>query len=312
MHPTTRRSLIAYAGLVLAALFWAGNAVIARGVTETIRPFSLAFGRWALALAILVPMGLPHVRRGRAIIRANLWPLFWLGLLSVGAYNTLLYIAARTTTALNITLLGSTLPIAIAVLARVVLQQRTTPRQVVGFLAAAAGTVIIVTRGEWRVLADFAFRAGDLLMIAAVVLWGLYSVLLRVWKLDLHPIGFITVTTTVGVALLLPPYLWEVATFGAFDVEPGHLPLFAYLAIFPSILAFLFWNRGIAELGPNATGMFIYLMPVFTAGLAYAILGEALLIYHLCGGLFILAGLTLATWPTRAAQHAPVLPIPKT
>jgi drug/metabolite transporter (DMT)-like permease len=308
MRTEGRRRALAYTALVLAALFWAGNAVLARAVVHDIRPFALAFWRWVLALLILLPFGAPHLRRGARTIREQWLPLFWLGGLSVGAYNSLLYVAAHTTTAINITLVGSTMPVAIAVLARYLLGQRAARGQLTGFLAAGAGMLVIVARGEWGVLAELAFREGDLLMVAAVLVWGIYSVLLRVWRIAVHPVGFLTVTVVVGVLLLFPLFLWELAAHGHFAWRPVHLPLFAYLAVFPSILAFLFWNNGVAVVGPSQTGMFIYLVPVFTAALAYPLLGEALHPYHAAGGLLILCGLFLATRSAhRTASDPPAV-----
>jgi len=288
----------AYLGLVLTAIFWAGNAVIARAVAHEIGAFTLAFGRWIGALLILLPFAIPHLRRAAPVVRANLAPLFWLGLLGVGTFNTLLYLAAHTTTALNITLVNSTIPVVIAVLGHFVLGHRTTRGQVVGFLLAAAGMLAIVTRGEWGVLAGFAFREGDLVMIVAVIVWGIYSVLLRVWRLEIHPLGFLTLTVIVGVAVLAPPFLWELSIRGGPAFRGEYVAIFAYLAIFPSVLAYLFWNRAVAVVGPGITAMFIYLVPLFTAGLAYAFLDEELRGYHAAGAVLILVGLYLAIRPT--------------
>ena len=301
METEKRRRLIAYTGLVLATLFWAGNAVLARAVADDIGPFALSFWRWAMALVVLLPFGLPQLRRAADVVRANRIALFWQGLLSVGAYNTLLYIAAHTTTALNITLVNSTMPIAIAILARFLLGQRTTARQVAGFAAAGLGMLTIVARGDWRVLAELTFREGDLVMIVAVVVWGVYSVLLRLWKVELHPLGFLTANVMVGVALLLPFFVWEIATQGHFRPDAVHVPMFAYLAVFPSVLAFLFWNRAVDVVGPSTTGMFIYLVPVFTALLASTLLDEQLRGCHAVGGVCILVGLYLAMRPTAGA-----------
>jgi drug/metabolite transporter (DMT)-like permease len=302
MTSDVRQKALAYSALVLSALFWAGNAVLARAVVGEIRPISLAFIRWSLALLVLLPFGLPHLRRGRATIRAQWLRLFWLGLLSVAGFNTLLYFAARTTTAINITLVNSTMPVVIAILARFMLAQRTTTAQIAGFVAAAVGMLTIVGRGEWQVLAELAFREGDLLMVVAVIVWGLYSVLLRLWRIDLHMTGLLTVTVIVGTALLLPAFLWEVNTFGFFDFRPVHVLLFLYLAVFASILAFLFWNNGVAVIGPSETGMFIYLVPVFTAALATVFLDETLHAYHGVGGALILGGLYFATRRTGSAR----------
>ena len=306
MNPNSRQKMLAYGGLVLATLFWAGNAVLARAVADEIPPFTLAFWRWVFALLVVLPFGLPHLRGGAAIIRANRSALFWHGLLSVGAFNTLLYIAAQTTTAINITLVNSTMPVAIAIFARFLLDQRTTRRQVMGFAAAGVGMLLIVAQGDAAVLTSLTFRRGDLIMIGAVIVWGIYSVLLRLWRVDLHPIGFLTVTIVVGVALLFPFFLWEVATIGHPRLEGYHAPMLIYLAIFPSLLAFLFWNQAVEVVGPSATGMFIYLVPVFTAALASTLLGERLQGYHALGGAFILLGLYLATRNVDSRESAPI------
>ena len=303
----TRQRTRAFVGVVLAALFWAANAVIARWLADDVGPFALAFWRWSFALVLLLPFGLPRLRGTLDVLCGQGVRLFWLGLLSVGAYNTLLYIAAHTTTALNITLVNSTMPIAIAVLAHFVLGQRTTAPQALGFTLAAVGMLVIVSRGTLAVFAEFAFRPGDLLMIVAVIVWAVYSVLLRRWRIDLHPLAFLTATMALGVAVLLPFFLWEVAARGHFTWTSIHLATFGYLAIFASILSFLFWNNAVLVLGPNTTGIFIYLVPVFTAGLAYATLGEALNMYHAAGGAMILAGLLLAT---RGGRSEPAITAP--
>jgi drug/metabolite transporter (DMT)-like permease len=306
-HNRDGRRLLAFAGLVLTTFFWATNAVIARGVADDIHPFALAFWRWVSALIVILPFGIPHIRRSGNAVRANTLQLGVLGLLSVGAYNTLLYLAARTTTSLNIALVNSTMPIVIAIVALIMLRERTTRTQLAGFAAAAAGMLLIIARGEWQVLSAFAFREGDMLMIAAVIVWGFYSVLLRYWRVQLHPVAFLTVTIAVGVVLLLPAYVWEFLATSSSSTRPRPLmltALFVYLGIFPSILSFLFWNNAVAVVGPAVTGMFIYLVPVFTALLAVPILGESLHAYHALGGALILAGLFLSTRTRSAAVQS--------
>ncbi len=300
METEKRQRLVAFTGLVLAALFWAGNAVLARAVAADIGPFVLSFWRWALALLVLLPFGLPHLRRNLDVVRANRVALFWQGLLGIGTFNTLLYIAAHTTTAVNITLVNSTVPIAIAILARFMLAQRTTARQVAGFTVGGLGVLTIVARGDWRVLADLGFREGDMVMVVGVVVWGIYSVLLRRWRVDLPLLGALTAHVMVGVAVLFPLFAWEVLTQGHFRPGLVHLPMFAYLAVFPSVLAFLFWNRGVDVVGPSTSGMFIYLVPVLTALLASTLIGEELRGYHALGGVLILVGLYLAMRPGAA------------
>jgi drug/metabolite transporter (DMT)-like permease len=289
------RSALAYAGLVLTPLFWAGNAVVARAVADSIPPFALSFWRWALALVILLPLGLPHILRDLPVIRSHWRQLAVLSVLSIAGYNTFLYLAAHSTTALNLTLMNAAAPVIIALLAWLFLRQRTSLSQLAGIGFAICGIVVIVSHGEWRVLAELAFRTGDLLMIAAVLVWALYSVLLKRHAVPMHPVGLLTLLIFLSLPLLLVLYLWELTTHGGFEPTGSALLALGYVALFAAVLAYLLWNHGVATVGPNRAAMFIYLIPVFTAGLSYVFLGEKLQGFHVVGGLLVLLGLYLAS-----------------
>ncbi len=291
----------AYAGLTLTALFWAGNAVVARGVVGEIPPLALSFWRWALALVIVLPVGLPRVLRQRKVVRARWRSLALLAALSVGAFNTLLYLSAQTTTAVNIALFNSTMPVMVALFAWLMLADRVRPAQGLGITLALLGMLVIVGRGSWHTFAHFAFQPGDLIMIGAISCWSLFSVLLRRQAVPLDPIAFLTVQIGFGVLVILPFYLLDLALAGGFTLHPRLVPPFFYVAIFPGILAYAFWNNGIHRVGPSRAAMFIYLTPVFTAVLAGVFLGERLHGFHYAGGTLILMGLYLAT---RMPAHA--------
>jgi drug/metabolite transporter (DMT)-like permease len=289
------RPAIAYTGLVLANLFWAGNAVVARLVVGSIPPFALSFWRWALALLIILPFGLPHILRDLPVIRAHWRPILVLGVLSISGYNTLLYIAAQSTTALNLTLVNATVPVMIALMAWLLLRQRVTAIQSAGIGFALTGIVVIVSQGSWDTLAGLDFRPGDLFMIGAVLVWALYSVLLKRHAVPMHPLGLLTLLILGGLPLLLALYLWELATYGGFELTTSTLLPMGYVAFFAAVLAYLFWNHGVATIGPNRAAIFIYLIPVFASGLAYVFLGEELQGFHAVGGLLVLLGLYLAS-----------------
>ncbi len=291
------RSLaLAYTGLVLTPLFWAGNAVVARGVVDEIPPTSLAFWRWVLALLIILPFGLPGVRREWPVVR-NHWPrMLVLALFSVTAFNTLLYLAATTTTAVNIALINSTIPVMVALLAFLLLGQRTRPVQGVGIAVALTGMLMVIGQGTLTRLTGLSFSAGDLVMVAAVASWGAFSVLLRRLSIPLTSLTFLTVQIALGTAALAPVYLIDLAAFsGGFTPSLSSLPPLLYVAIFPGILAYAFWNHGVLNVGPAKAAMFMYLVPVFASVLAWLFLGERLAWYHLAGGALILAGLYLTT-----------------
>lgn len=293
----------AYVGLVLTPLFWAGNAVVARGTVETIPPLSMSFWRWVIALAILLPFGFRGVWQHRAVIRQHLGSMVALATFSVGAFNSLLYYAALTTTATNIALINATIPIFVALLAWVLLGDRTRPLQAMGIGLAILGILIVVARGDLSVLTGLQAQAGDLIMVAAVFSWGLFSVLLRRQAVPLPALTFLTTQILLGTLVILPFYLVDLWFFrGGFELsQDTALPLL-YFAIFPGILAYAFWNHGVQTIGPTRSAIFMYLTPVFASVLATVFLGESLGLFHVVGALLILAGLLLATRTGRKAR----------
>lgn len=304
MQPS-HRDWTAYAGLTLTALFWAGNAVVARGVVGEIPPLALSFWRWALALVIVLPVGLPRVLRQRTVVRERWRSLALLAALSVGAFNTLLYLSAQTTTAVNIALFNSTMPVMVALFAWLMLADRVRPAQALGIALALLGMLVIVGRGSWHTFARFAFQPGDLIMVAAISCWSLFSVLLRRQAVPLDPIAFLTMQIGFGVLVILPFYVLDLLVTGGFAMHLRLIPPFVYVAIFPGILAYAFWNHGIHRVGPSRAAMFIYLSPIFAAVLARVFLGERLHGFHYAGGGLILVGLYLATRNPGGARNRP-------
>ncbi|WP_297792652.1 DMT family transporter [uncultured Marinobacter sp.] len=287
---------LAYVGLVLTPLFWAGNAVVAKGSIESIPPLSMSFWRWVIALAVILPFGLPGILRHRQVIRQYLGSMLALATFSVAAFNSLLYYAAITTTATNIALINATIPIFVALLAWLLLGDRTRPLQILGILLAVLGILIVIARGRLAVLTQLEAQPGDLIMVTAVFSWGLFSVLLRRQAVPLPALTFLTTQIALGALVILPFYLIELMFFkGGFEVGRATIMPLLYFALFPGILAYGFWNHGVHQVGPARAAMFMYLTPVFASILAGFFLGERLGIFHIVGGVLILAGLFLAT-----------------
>lgn len=297
---TAKPLWLAYTGLVLTPLFWAGNAVVAKGVVGEIPPLSMSFWRWVIALTILLPFGLPGVWRHRHLIREHWLSILALSTFSVAAFNSLLYFAAVTTTATNIALINATIPIMVALLAWVLLGDRTRPVQALGIGLAVLGILAVVARGDLSVLTGLRAQPGDLIMVLAVFSWGLFSVLLRRQAVPLPPLTFLTVQITFGTVVILPFFLVDLLFFsGGFELNRSTAIPMMYFAIFPGILAYAFWNHGVYRIGPAKAAIFMYLTPVFASVLAGIFLGERLGQPHIVGGLLILAGLFLATRTTE-------------
>lgn len=287
-----RTAALAYVLLTLATLFWAGNAIVGRALYAEIPPVTFAFWRWALASMVLLPFSWRHLRRDwPQIVRA--WPtMLMLSVLGVSTFNALLYEAAHTTTATSIALIQTAMPATIVVLSLLLFGERVSLRAGVGVALSIAGALVVVAHGSLAVLAHLHFLPGDLLMLLAVLFYALYSVLLRK-RPAIHALSFLNVTFVVGALALLPLYLWEYSVRGAPSMRAEVMAAFAYVAIFPSILAYLFWNHGVAAIGANRTGLFMCLVPVFASALAILLLGETLHVFHIVGLGLIVGGFLL-------------------
>ena len=283
-----------YLLLSLSSLFWAGNFIIARAVSGIVPPFGLVFWRWFGAFLILTPFAIKLVRQDWPTLRAH-WPvILGLSLVGVASFNALVYLGLQTTTALNALLLQSAMPLLIVGFGWLMFRDAVKPLQGFGIALSLIGAAAIVGRGDLGALLGLGLNVGDVLIFIAVALWSVYSVLLRK-RPKLHPLTFTYATVAVSVVTLAPLYLWESASGAPMRLDWPTIGAVAYVAIFPSILSYTFWNRGVDLIGANRAGLFIHLMPLFGSAMAIAFLGEALRLYHLVGAALILIGLVIAS-----------------
>lgn len=286
-----------YLLLTCTALFWSGNFILARGIREMIPPVSLNFWRWSGALILLLPFTLPRLRRQHRRLQRHWRWLILMSIPSIVLFNTFIYIALQSTSATNTVLVNAMTPIFIVLLAWLAFGDRLSPRQVIGVFISLGGLLFIITRGDWAILSQFSFARGDLWTLGACLVWAIYSVLLRQRPAGIDPLSFLTAIIAIGVLILLPFYLVELSVKGGFSVNMASLASIAYVCVFPSLLAYLFWNRGVELLGPGRAGIFMHLMPVFAIILASLFLDERLSAYHLGGILMIFSGIALTTYP---------------
>lgn len=282
----------AYLLLSFTALFWAGNFVLGRGVHEHIPPIALAWTRWTFAALIVFPFAACHMRRDWPVIRRNLPILVFFGTVGVGAFNTLSYTGLNYTTALNALVLQSSGPILIVLASVLIFRDRITHRQMLGICLSLTGVLSMVARGDLSVLAELELNRGDLMLLLALALWGLYTAFLRK-RPDIHWLSFIGTTFVIGSLANLPFFLFEhlFARQLQFDAETA--AAIAYVSIFPSILAYICFNRGVELIGSTRAGVCLHLVPLFGAVLAITLLGEELRLYHVVGIALILAGVSL-------------------
>ena len=297
----------AWALLITANLFWAGNIVLARALAGHVPPITLAYWRWTGAFIVAVGFAWPRLKSDLPVLLRHWKIMMLLAATGIASYNTMSYIGLTTTTALNVLLLQSASPLIIIIWAYVLYRETPTPRQTCGVLLSLAGVAAIAAHGSLRQLADLHLNHGDLWVLAALLIYGAYCVVLRK-RPAVHPLSFLVATIGIGSCMMLPFMLIEYAS-GA-RIEGGLPPYLgiAYTAVLPSFVAYLFFNRGVELIGAGPAGQSMHLMPLFGSVLAVLFLHEQFQLYHVAGIAMIAAGIALASF--RWARRPRSLPRP--
>lgn len=285
--------------LVVPPLLWAGNAVVGRMVNTMVPPITLNFLRWAIALLILLPLAGWIYRPGSGLW--SHWRRFTvLGLLGIGLYNALQYLALQSSTPINVTLVAASMPVWMLLIGWMFFDAQVSRRQVAGAALSIAGVLLVLSRGEWRQLLALRLVPGDLFMMLATIAWSIYSWLLAQRKdpvaIRAHWAAFLLAQVSFGV-------VWSgLFAAGEWAVAPAHIdwgwPLAAallYVAIGPAIIAFRCWGAGVQRVGPNIAAFFNNLTPLFAALMSTAFLGELPHAYHAGAFALIVGGIVLSS-----------------
>lgn len=282
-----------YLLLTLTALFWSGNMVVGRGIRADVPPLALAFLRWFIALLCVLPLAHPHFRKGWPILKKHWRIVTLLGLLGIAGFNTCAYIGLQTTTATNAVLLNSFIPVVTIAISWAFFGKRLSPLEGLGVLVSLFGVLTIVGQGDVQKLWALNLNIGDLWFLLAVVVWALYTVGLSKRPAGIHPMLMLAAFITVGLIAITPAWLWEMASGRTIRLHVPSLLAIAYVGILPSFVGYIFYNRGVAEIGPNRASLFIHLMPVFGTLLSALFLGEVPQGFHYAGIGLIFAGIWL-------------------
>jgi len=291
--------LLAILFLLAAPLCMASNLVTARWLAGEAPPLGLSFWRWALSALVLLPFVGPGLWRKRALVLRHWKLLFGLGLGGMSIAGGFVYIAVQQTSAVNAGVMVATGPVFILLLAAATLGERLTLRQGIGVVVAIAGALTIASRGDPAALLGLAFHAGDLWALASTLGWAVYSVLLRRKPAELDGLEIFFLASVTGTLGLAPFYLWESLTVGPVPFAPRTLAGLAVIVLVASVASYLLYGRGVAVLGAAKAGPFIYLLPIYGAGLAWALLGEAPQLYHALAAALILGGVSVASMGRR-------------
>lgn len=282
-----------YLLLSLSSLLWAGNVVLGRFIAADFPPMALSFLRWGFACLIVLPFAWPHLKAEWPVIRKHLPILTLLTLTGLAGYNAIAYLGLRYTEALNALLIQSSGPLIVALWSLVLLGIRLTWPQTIGIGISLLGVLTILTRGDPAALTSIHLNKGDLIFTFALVIFGLYSVL-AVKRPAIHPLAFMGFTSGYATVLLIPAVIVEAASGLRPSLTMNNALTLAYVAIFPSILAYLSFNRGVELIGANRAAPFFHLIPVFGSVLAIAFLGERPHLFHVTGYALVLTGVAIA------------------
>jgi drug/metabolite transporter (DMT)-like permease len=286
---------LAVALVFITPALWSVNYLVARWAPGVIAPHALALGRWIVAALVLGAFCAAELRDKRAAIRAEWKQLLVLGALGMWVCGAFVYIGGRSTSAVNIGLLYAASPVLIALASALWLREQLGVRQVLGVALALAGVLHILLRGDWPALLRLQINPGDAWVAVAVLCWTVYSLLLRAWPSAFGPLARLTLTALAGIVVLVPFTVIEAVAWWPTEWSWRAAALIAAAALLPGAGAYGAYSIMQRELGAARVGVVMYLGPLYSAVLAWLVLGEQIEVFHLVGGALILPGIYLST-----------------
>ncbi|MCW8901552.1 MAG: DMT family transporter [Gammaproteobacteria bacterium] len=287
-----------YLSAVMATIIWSGNFIVARGLVDTIPPVSLAYWRWLVAVIALTPLAIKPLITDWPIIKENILYICITSILGVSLFNTLIYIASHTTTAINLSLIAITFPVFIILLSRIIYHELLTVNKGIGVFLVTLGIIMLLTKGEISVLKNIDFTKGDLWMLLAAITFAAYSLFLKNKPKQLRTRSFQLITFSVGLLFLTPFYIWEATTtdFQIHTIASTTLYSILYLGLLASLASYFLWGNAVEIIGPTKSSMIYYSLPVFSGLLAYIFLGEVIENIHLLSMFLIAIGIFSAIY----------------
>jgi drug/metabolite transporter (DMT)-like permease len=290
-----------YILLTFTALFWSGNFVLSRAIHADVPPFTLSFWRWVIALCLLLPFVTRSLKYQWPYLRAQALRILWLALSGITGFNSLVYLGTQYTSATNALLINAFIPVLTILLSALFLHSHLKRSQLAGVLTSVTGVMVILSHGNMQSFFSMQFNKGDLFIFAAALSWAIYTVLIKDLDKRINRIVLLAVIIFIGLIGILPFYLWEAMSAPALVINTEIVLSFAYVGIFPSILAVWFYNYGVAEVGPARASLFIHLMPVFGTLMSTVFLGEQIHLYHVLGIFAIFSGIYLSSRQDKTA-----------
>ena len=290
-----------YLSAIMATVIWSGNFIVARGLIDTIPPVSLAYWRWLVAVIALAPLAIKPLMADWPVIKENKLYICITSILGVSVFNTLIYIASHTTTAINLSLIAITFPVFIILLSRILYHELLTANKALGVFLVILGVVTLITKGDVTILKNINFTQGDLWMLLAAITFALYSLLLKKKPAQLGTRSFQMITFSTGLIFLTPFYIWEATTteFQIQSITGPTLYSILYLGLFASLASYILWGKAVEKIGPTKSSMIYYSLPIFSGLLAYLFLGEVIENIHLLSMFLIATGIFTAIYERK-------------
>lgn len=278
---------------LLATLLWSGNMVIASGIKNHIPPVGLAFWRWTVACLVLAPFAVKSTINDFKIIRNHFAYLVRTAIMGVTIFNTLIYFAGKTTSAINLSLIAISIPLFIVVLSRIIFKEKVSNIKIIGIAIIITGVLVLISKGSFQALLQINFAIGDVLMLLACLFFAYYTILVRKKPDELSPKVFLFSVFVIGTILLFPFYIVEHLYFKKTHFDIKTILIISYVGICASLISFYLWNEAIRFIGTSKTAMIYYIIPVFSGFLAYFFLKQAITLSQIISMGIIIVGLLI-------------------
>ena len=293
------KKYLAYTLLVLASLCWSGNFIVGKFATLfEIPPLTLNTFRWISVWLILIPFTYKEIYNNLTYIKKNLLAIAFMGVITISTFNSVVYFALNYTQVINAVLVLAIIPAVTIVLSALMKVEKSNIFQIFGLILSIIGVGSIISNGDVQRIVSLSFNNGDLWMLVCVLSWALYSTLLKKNKFKLSQFSLIQIMVSVGVIFLIPQYFYEQSIGLELNFNKAFFLILFYVVVFPAIVAYYCWQKGIEIIGPNRATMFIQLMPLFSAVMAIIIFKEKFELYHFVGATFIVSGIYLSNKKT--------------
>ncbi len=289
------KNYLAYTLLILATFFWSGNFIIGKfAYLFEVPPLTLNFLRWASVWIILIPFTYKNIYKNLQIVKKYWLVISFMGIITISMFNSVVYYALNYTQVINAVLVLAAIPVATIVLSSLMNVERTNIFQLFGLFLSIIGIAIIISNADIQRIISLSFNKGDLWMLVCVFTWATYSTLLKKYKFPFSQFSLIQLMVSVGILFLIPQFFYEKSIGLDVNFNKAFFVILFYVVVFPAIVAYYCWQKGIEMVGPNRASMFIQLMPLFSAILAIIIFKEKFEFYHFAGAFFIVTGIYLS------------------